>query len=316
MKIARRVTELQLDHCPYHLRGMAKGGDVFIASSQEGDASIFGANGEILTQLRLDRPVQSIGGDYERRTIAYADQEGLRIIDFDGQLLQQYEGNYNDILIQNEQLWAVKIMDHKYAFLEMYDLVEYKKRASKRVEDMFGQSAYMLFPGFDENSIVLWMAAGQDGQINCVVRALNGELQLTEVGHLDTHPISISPNGKSFVNGNNESFEIFSYPALQSKKRISLEEEFQLIENVCYIDEYQLLVQLSDQIKIYNIRFDSMDDVFLCKNGSNEKYACSSFLHVSKLGNHILLPTRENTILLADQSSFDFRPNNQLDLLL
>lgn len=72
-------------------------------------------------------------------------------------------------------------------------------RCATTIDDRFGAAAVMLSPGPDPRSVVVWLAAGQDGQATWVARADGGAIALGQLADRDQRPAVFAPAGDSYL---------------------------------------------------------------------------------------------------------------------
>src|SRR5271165_1063425 len=96
--------------------------------------------------------------------------------------------------------WASSRFTALTSVLEAWDLSKDTMIAKAMIADPFGDSTFLLFPHPLPNSVVVWAAAGQDGQMLSWV-SLEGEtIQVTPFVQQDfTLPPAFSPSGREFL---------------------------------------------------------------------------------------------------------------------
>ena len=77
---------------------------------------------------------------------------------------QCIHGAFESCLFRGSLLWTAARTGMDSAMVDVRELNEGKVLARVEVEDPFGESSLMLFRGPNENTVALWVAAGQDGQ--------------------------------------------------------------------------------------------------------------------------------------------------------
>ncbi len=321
MRKIKKLREVKLNHsCDYLSSGTLEN-DTFLASGNEGKITIFENEGEVINKLKLFKQIKSIDFNHNRQQIGYVDSEGISIINYDKNLLHYIEGNYDTIFINDNFLWSVKINDANNARIEIYNLEDFQLSFRLDFKDVFGHSNYMFFEGFKKSTPILWMAAGQDGQINYAANLENDELKLLELGNYHTFPINVSPDGKYFINGDSQHIDIYSYPSLILRHRINFVEEAEHINNIIYLSEDQILLHLENQMRIYNTKFNSVDIVNLFRNKeqknlsvTEEIYRCADISYSFRFGDNILMPYKKDSVIIANKSNFEHRNKNQLEL--
>jgi hypothetical protein len=130
------------------------------------------------------------------------------------------------------------------AVLEAWDLSRKTRIAKVKIGDPFGDSTFLLFPHPLPNSVVIWAAAGQDGQV-LFWASLDGEtIQVSPFDQQDfTLPPAFSPSGKEFLiisEGQLYRYEYPNGPLLAQMDQLA-EDEY-AGENICYLDDRHALV--------------------------------------------------------------------------
>lgn len=128
--------------------------------------------------------------------------------------------------------------------LEAWDLFNETRIAKAKIADPFGDSTFLLFPHPLPNSVVVWAAAGQDGQ-RLFWASLDGEtIQVTPFVQQDfTLPPAFSPSGKEFLivsEGQLYRYEYPNGPLLAQMDQLS-EDEY-VGEDICYLDHRHALL--------------------------------------------------------------------------
>jgi WD40 repeat protein len=130
------------------------------------------------------------------------------------------------------------------AVLEAWDLSKKTRIAKVKIGDPFDDSAFLLFPHPLPNSVVVWAAAGQDGQV-LFWASLDGQtIQVDRFDEQDfTSPPAFNSSGKEFLISDEGSLYRYLYPSGPLLAHLDhLAEDEYAGENICYLDDGQALV--------------------------------------------------------------------------
>lgn len=108
-------------------------------------------------------------------------------------------------------LWAAESL-HSEIELSVRDESSGAVRAATKVRDRFGGSAVMLLPHPSERSIVVWVAAGQDGQIALLATHRGEGIETTALPPPDRIPPVFLPDGNSYLSGGDDVLEQYACP--------------------------------------------------------------------------------------------------------
>ena len=130
------------------------------------------------------------------------------------------------------------------AVLEAWDVSKKTKIAKVKIADPFSESMFLLFPHPVPNSVVIWAAAGQDGQ-TLFWASLDGEtIHITPFAQQDfTLPPAFSPSGKEFLiisEGKLYRYEYPNGPLLAQMDQLA-EDEY-AGEDISYLDDRHALL--------------------------------------------------------------------------
>jgi len=130
------------------------------------------------------------------------------------------------------------------AVLEAWDLSKETRIAKAKIADPFGDSTFLLFPHPLPNSVVVWVAAGQDGQA-LFFASLDGEtIQVNLFEEQDfISPPAFSQNGREFLIAADGNLYRYLYPNGPLLAQMDqLAEDEHAGENICYLDDGHALM--------------------------------------------------------------------------
>jgi len=319
MRLRGQIKEVKLNHEYYTISRKTTNQNKFIVGDREKYASLISLEGNIINEYEFEAEIESLDYDDETKIIAIVYDNSLCLYDCNTEKLFQQFGMYKSVLIQNKKLWCVKTVNKKKAILEIYNLDDFSIQTKLEIEDIFVHSGFILLEGFDENSIILWMAAGQDGQLNYTISLDKGILFIKEIGDFDTYPIRISPDKTSYINFDKELMGIYSIFRNNPLRNLNFDLEADDLYNSIYLSNEQILFQSYENLKVYNKKFDSLNEVTIfkpnyksLKSVHDKVYSYKDFNCIERIGNQIIVPYKKNEILIATISDFEYRLSNQL----
>jgi WD40 repeat protein len=117
-------------------------------------------------------------------------------------------------LFAGERLfWTCARFTDQTVTLEAWDIGSWTKIAKTKVADPYGSSSFSLFPHPNRNSVVLWAAAGQDGQCLFWATLDGNEIKVNRFEPLDETGLpSFSPSGEEFLVTSECQLHCYAYP--------------------------------------------------------------------------------------------------------
>ena len=125
--------------------------------------------------------------------------------------------------------------------------------------DPFGGSSGSFFPTPDRNTVALWIAAGQDGQIINWLNKLDGVSSVEESQLIETTPPEFSVSGKEFLVVAPFSIRRYGFPDVIEAGRCSgtsLEDDG-FSSSLAWIDDQSALVA-THECRLFRIELQSM----------------------------------------------------------
>ena len=172
--------KVKLKHQIVHLKKDSVDENAFLAADSVGNTTIINQRGEIIREFSFQNEVNSIDFSYPMARIFIANKEGLTIINFKYEVLRFFESEYLSVIVIKNHFWAVKYIDEESCQLELYEIKSSKLISSKLIKDLNYNSSFILFPGFNEHSVVLWLAAGQNGTTSYIINFIEGQISINE----------------------------------------------------------------------------------------------------------------------------------------
>ncbi|MEZ4402096.1 MAG: hypothetical protein R3B06_18865 [Kofleriaceae bacterium] len=131
-----------------------------------------------------------------------------------GAAVWQVPGTFVACRLGRAGLWAAEHQGDRVA-VTLRDVTTGAVLRDVTVPDPFGGATAMLLPHPDPDAVVVWVAAGQDGQASFLVRDEGRFVSAIEVGGRDRLPPVFTPAGDSFLSAGAAVLELRAWPADQ-----------------------------------------------------------------------------------------------------
>ncbi len=161
----------------------------------------------------------------------------------------------------NGLFWTCERFDAQTIVLEILDPKTWAKVARTQIGDPYGDSHVSLLRHPNKDSVVVWLAAGQDGQ--CLFWARQNEKTIVAERFselVDTTWPSFSPSGEEFLVISNGELQRYRYPRGPQTGRMEWstgDEDDQIGDFVSYVDADFALVQ-SNSGRLYVVDVETM----------------------------------------------------------
>jgi len=240
------LKNVQLSH-EARITACATSGAV-IALSPEGAGSLISADFQTVKDFTLSAHPQAAALSPAGSELAIVASDGIKFFSTATfEMFHRLNNAFMSCLYGRENLfWTCVRLTPQTVVLKAWEPGSWTQIAQAKVADPYGNSEFSLFPGRDENSVVLWAAAGQDGQ--CLFWAtLNGSaIKVTRFKALDeTCPPSFSPNGEEFLVTSEGALHCYAYPQGPLKgslTEVGDDEDDPIGYSVSYIDATQAVL--------------------------------------------------------------------------
>lgn len=244
---------LNLNHKSSYLK---QSQEQFLVASREGMVSIFTKEAEKLYEIDLKEEIKSIDFISNSNIIIYSTKEHLNIIDYQKNKIKKFSMKEASIYIQNGLLWSVSKISCEELYIQVFTLNDWKEVASLSMEDELHDSACLWAKGYDDKSLVLWLAAGQDGYCNYLLR-FDGELSVDSIGNNDssfsTFSIIFYKIKKQFIVGDDEGLSVFNYPTNELISQYTYPKESYPTNYYDFLNEHKILLHTENSLDIYDI---------------------------------------------------------------
>lgn len=257
---------IDLEHRAYLLRGSATC-SVAVAGTNDSRLTIISPDFETARTFQFPVTVKAVSPHPSMPLLAWVDGKSglLKVQKVDGpvvaevapdalspgtpnRLAQSFHDCYFDE--SGKYLWAVGPKSDEEVELQLVDATDWSMVQQTTIEDRFWASSCSLHGTRDSSLVVLWIAAGQDGQQVIWARRRGSKFSCEPADQLiNTTPPVFSPDGSSFVVLNDDSTICkYEFPAM---KRIgppldSENEDNPFAESMCFLDQRHILASTGE----------------------------------------------------------------------
>jgi hypothetical protein len=159
-------------------------------------------------------------------------------------------------------LWTCARYAEETVIIEAWEPRTWTRIAKAKVADPYGDSHIRLFAHPKKNCVVVWVAAGQDGQCLYWASIEGSSIEVSRFRGLDfTTPPGFSPNGSEFLVITEEELHRYSYPQGPLLSKMHAFNEERLGDFVWYAnDEHALLAAGEGRVFIVNVVNMTVED--------------------------------------------------------
>ena len=209
------LTKVALGHRALHL-AVADAGHI-VALSKEGVGSLFGPDHLAITTFDVASHSNGVAISPAGDLLAVLEDDALALI----RLPEFIDLHRIDQTIEScrfspsgRSLWSAFHVSGETAALEIRETKNWQFVARAEVPDPFEDSSLMLFRYPSEDRVVLWVAAGQDGQCLYWGHYNGSKLTVEQFPDLtDTTPPGFDRSGERFLVVSGDSVRHYQYPA-------------------------------------------------------------------------------------------------------
>lgn len=131
--------------------------------------------------------------------LVIADATGLRAVDATGTTRWHADGAGLACLLHDEVVWTAQRLDRDHVELALRGRLDGEVRRSVRLVDRFHDATVWLLAGPRPGTVVVWFAAGQDGQACVLVSDAGAALVATAVPPDHACPPAFAPSGDAYL---------------------------------------------------------------------------------------------------------------------
>jgi hypothetical protein len=212
MIVVKPFARVKLRHRAFHTAASPAGH--IVAVSKDGVGSVVEPGQTKPKEFDLSSHPKGIAITLSGDLLAVAKEFALSLIRLpDFAEKQCIHGAFESCLFCGSLLWTATRTSMDTAMVDVRELNEGKVLARVEVADPFGESSLMLFRGPNEDTVALWIAAGQDGQCLYWMEHAGSTMTATRCPNLEeTTPPAFDPGGRRFLVASENDLCLHDYP--------------------------------------------------------------------------------------------------------
>ena len=190
------LTEVRLSHRAYHIAGWQSGH--VAAVSRQGAGSILAPNHTQCTEFRLPAEATDLALSANGDLISIsAGGEVILVSTATLRPLKRLEDSLEGCQFgKSGELWCIARLDENSVAVDLREPETWRVVARTEITDPFGNSFFKIHSHPDGEHVVIWAAAGQDGQCLFWARRDGSQIRVDRFIDLDaTTPPSFSSSG-------------------------------------------------------------------------------------------------------------------------
>ena len=240
------LKDVQLTH-EARITACAASGAV-VALAPEGAGSLISADFHTVKAFTVSGRPKAAALSPAGSELAMVASDGIRFFSIATfEMFHRLNNAFLSCLYGRENLfWTCGRLTPQTVVLKAWEPGSWTQIAQAKIADPYGKSEFSFFPGRDENSVVLWAAAGQDGQCLFWASLTGSAIEVSRFKALDeTSPPSFSPNGEEFLVTSECALHRYAYPQGPLKgtlTEVDDEEDDPIGYSVSYIDATQAVL--------------------------------------------------------------------------
>ncbi len=261
-----RLRDVHVSHDARFTACAASG--VVAALSPEGAGTLISADFQTAQDFSVSARPRGIALSPAGSELAIVAADGIRLFSTATfAMLRRLNDAFLSCLYVRENLvWTCARFTPRTVVLKAWDPRSWTPIAQARVADPYDNSEFSLFTHPDQNSVVLWAAAGQDGQSLLWATLTGSAIEVTRFRLLSyTCPPSFSPNGEEFLVASGSKLRRYAYPKGPLKgslrARSSENEDDAIGYSVSYIDAaHAVVTTMGGRLLLVNLEGMSVID--------------------------------------------------------
>ena len=241
------VDECVLGHRAYFLRIGPNGQSVVAA--KDGEVSVLSERLARTAHFVLPHEVGSVCLASDASRIALTFGGGIKIVSAnDGDELLVVRGAFHDAWFDDdgETLWAIRNVSSELVVIEVRSADDLALKCEIDVADPHFASAWSFYPAPMAGSVLVWAAAGQDGQSSFLLKRTAGGVEVNECFPVDTTPPSFSGNGSEFLVCDDCEISRFDFPESRLLGTLMPGEDTRVGYDIYYLSKTRALASLGE----------------------------------------------------------------------
>jgi hypothetical protein len=199
------------------------------------------------------------------------------------------------------RLWSCFAYTPRSAVLEVWDASKQAAIAEVKIVAPFVESAFRLFPHPLRDCVVVWVAAGQDGQRLFWASLEADTIRVSPLADLDfTSPPAFSPDGTEFLISTERGLIRYAFPdGPQLGEMNELVEDDYIGDSVCYLDRGRALVASAKE-RLFAVDLANMTTLDEVEISGDEPQPVSNFFRLD--AQRFLSVHRDNEVMDPDRA--------------
>jgi len=208
----------------------------WLVGAQNGDITIFNEQG-VIEARSLKHGISGIDYCPQKELIAWHAEGKMVVQTVGGHTIFERRGGYETVYFSGgtDFLWTIETENPDMALVSVLKVDTGATVASLEIVDEYDASAFSLHPGANNNHLVLYMAAGQDGQSTFFLSLENDTLTLSNLEEKDTHYAVFNPSKTSYILGGDDKLNVYGYPACNLTSTIGCNNDFGIVDDYGFV---------------------------------------------------------------------------------
>ncbi|MDN3620314.1 hypothetical protein QWY81_12685 [Polaribacter undariae] len=225
----------------------------------------------------------------EKKQILYSTEELVQIIDYNKNVVDTIIVKNAKIYIQNDYLWLASMVNDDYIEVSLYNILDFSKITSLKIEDEdYFDASIHLYPAY-ENNLILWIGQGQDGFWNVLLKLKDNKLEAQIVGKDFVFPIVYLDENK-YIEVDEFNLNVISESPIKLIKNLDLDsEKYQFTSYYDFLNKNNILFLSENGLFIYNTLYEETEDVKVINPKTDELLNSTDFNYFEIINNTILL---------------------------
>ena len=218
------------------------------ALSPEGAGSLISADFQTVRKFTVSGRPKAAALSPTGSELAIVASDGIRLFSTATfEMSHRLNNAFLSCLYSRENLfWTCVRFTSQTVVLKAWEPGSWTQIAQSKFADPYGDCEFFIYPSPDHNSVVLWAAAGQDGQCLFWATLTGSAIAVSRFKGLDdTCPPSFSPNGEEFLVTSEGALRRYAYPKGPLKgtlTEVGDDEDDPIGYSVSYLDASQAVL--------------------------------------------------------------------------
>ena len=281
-----KISDYKKYNSKYRINKIKERNFKFLAYNSSSEFTIFNKDLEQILDISLS---EFIDIDFipNKKQILYSTKKCVKIIDYKENEIKTIDVKNAKIHIQDENLWLASMINDDYIEVSLFNISDFSKITSIKIKDEnYFSASVSIYSAFDKN-ILLWVAQGQDGYWNVLLKLTNNKLSFEYLGDDFIYPITFSKSSKQILMVDEDYIDVLSYPDEDIITNLELD-DYDFVNDYSFITETKILFLAENGLFIYDIQLEKTEKIIL-KNINKEILNSEDFNYFKIVNNTIFL---------------------------